>query len=69
CCEQLLVRLEAELDAVERAILAGLRAEKTQAEIAQALGISPPSLHKRLRKIQEKARAILGEIGGEKGLI
>ena len=63
--ELLLERLRRLVDEVEWAIIQGVLEGKRQKTIAQELGFSPPSLHRRLKKIQEKARAILGEIGGE----
>ena len=65
--EQLLERLWERLDQVERVIVAGLKEGKSQIEIAQVLGISPPAVHKRLQKIRAKAQAILAEMGENRG--
>lgn len=63
CCKRLWARLESELDAVERAIVAGLRDGKAQKAIAQALGISPSAVSQRLRTICKKAERIRGRLG------
>ncbi|GBC91005.1 hypothetical protein HRbin14_01761 [bacterium HR14] len=60
--EQLLERLWAQLDRVERAIVWGLREGRTQAEIARALGMTQQAVSKRLQGIRAKGRAILKEI-------
>jgi RNA polymerase sigma factor (sigma-70 family) len=65
--EQLMARLWARLDQVERVIVKGLRAGKSQVEIAQELKISPPAVHKRLQQIRAKARTILAEMGENGG--
>jgi RNA polymerase sigma factor (sigma-70 family) len=61
--KQLMARLWARLDQVERVIVVGLREGKTQVEIAQALGITQSAVAHRLRKIRAKVRAILAEMG------
>ena len=65
--EQLMERLWARLDQVERVIVAGLREGKTQVEIAQALGITQSAVAHRLQKIRAKAQVILTEMGENRG--
>ncbi len=66
-CEQLLERLWAGLDGVERAIVQGLREGRTQVEIAQALGMTQQAVSKRLQMIRAKGRVILAEMGANRG--
>jgi DNA-binding CsgD family transcriptional regulator len=65
--EQLMARLWARLDKVERVIVVGLREGKTQVEIAQALGITQSAVAHRLQKIRAKAQAIVAEMGENRG--
>jgi DNA-directed RNA polymerase specialized sigma24 family protein len=53
---------------VERVIVMGLQEGKTQVEIAQALGITQSAVAHRLQKIRAKARAILAEMGENRGV-
>ena len=51
------------LDAIDWALLQGLAEGKTQAEVAQELGLSQPAISKRLQAIRRLGGEILEELG------